>query len=98
VRANAVCVRNVTACCLQASGAGDGVIRLWGLEGEAAGKRSLRELGGLPARGFVNALAIARSGRFLLAGMGKEPRTGRWSADQKARNGLLLHQLNLSDD
>ncbi len=67
----------------QASGGGDGVIRLWGLEGEAAGRRSLRELCGLPARGFVNALCVAHSGRFLLAGMGQvlilPPRPNRQS-------------------
>ena len=81
----------------QASGGGDGVIRLWGLEGEAAGRRSLRELGGLPGRGFVNALCVANSGRFLLAGMGQEPRMGRWSRDARGRNGLLLHQLTLQE-
>ncbi len=38
-------------------------------------------------------LQIARSGKFLLAGMGQEPRLGRWGRDRKARNGVLLHRL-----
>lgn len=43
----------------QASGAGDGVIRLWGVAGERPGAgRSLELHGGLPARGFVNALQV----------------------------------------
>lgn len=49
----------------KASGAGDGVIRLWQVAGErgAAGRRSLQPLGGLPARGFVNGLQLGRSGQ-----------------------------------
>lgn len=41
------------------------------------GAGSLRFLGGLPARGFVNGLAVAKSGKFLVAAMGQEPRMGR---------------------
>ena len=69
---NAVaCARGADVC---ASGAGDGAIRLWRV-GEDAG-RQLAPLWCLPARGFVNALAVASSGRFVLAGMGQEPRGG----------------------
>ena len=81
---------------LQASGAGDGVIRLWQVAEGKHGK-TLEPLGGLPARGFTNALQIARSGRFLLAGMGQEPRLGRWARDKAAKNGILLHRLELDD-
>lgn len=43
----------------QASGAGDGVVRLWALQGDRPGAgRKLAPLGGLPARGFVNALQV----------------------------------------
>ncbi|GAB4819398.1 hypothetical protein N2152v2_006444 [Parachlorella kessleri] len=82
-----------------ASGAGDGIIRLWALgQGKAGGSsKALRPLGGVPARGFVNGLAIARSGRFLVAGMGQEPRMGRWLRDAQARNGVLLHPLQLRE-
>ena len=82
---------------MQASGAGDGLIRLWAVEEGKSGAQGLRELVSLPARGFVNGLHIARSARFVLAGMGQEPRLGRWARDGLARNGLLLHRLALTD-
>ncbi len=81
----------------QASGAADGVIRLWAVQEGKAMAQTLAPIGGLPARGFVNALHIARSGRFVLAGMGQEPRLGRWARDSQARNGLLLHSLSLEE-
>ena len=59
--------------------------------------RQLMPLFALPARGFVNSLAVASSGRFVLAGMGQEPRQGRWGRDVQARNGLLMHRLTLED-
>ena len=43
----------------------------------------------------VNALAVASSGRFVLAGMGQEPRGGRWARDAHAKNGMLMHRLKL---
>jgi ribosomal RNA-processing protein 9 len=43
-------------------------------------------------------MQVAHSGKFLLAGMGQEPRLGRWARDKKARNGLLLHRLTLRDE
>ena len=79
-----------------ASGAGDGAVRLWSVqEGKSGGARQLAPLGALPARGFVNALAVARSCRFVVAGLGQEPRLGRWSRDAKARNGLLVCPITL---
>jgi len=84
---------------LIASGAGDGIIRLWGLgEGRAAGLRSLEPLGGIAARGFVNGLKMARSGRFVVAGMGKEPRMGRWEKDGAAKNGVLVVDLEYNEE
>ena len=46
---------------------------------------------------FCIGLAIASSGRFVLAGMGQEPLWGRWASDAGAKNGLLLHRLKLED-
>ncbi|KAK9828725.1 hypothetical protein WJX72_001725 [[Myrmecia] bisecta] len=81
-----------------ASGAADGVVRLWAVrEGRTGGARNLEALGGVPVRGFVNALQLARSGRFVLAGVGQEPRLGRWGRDPVARNGLMLHTLKVQD-
>ena len=64
----------------------------------AQGKRALRPLGALPAHGFVNGLALARSGRFALAGLGSEPRLGRWAVQPRVRSGLLLHPLPLAEE
>lgn len=83
---------------LVASGAGDGLVRLWQLVPSAhSNVGGLECLGGLPVRGFVNSLAIARSGQFVLAGVGQEPRLGRWLRDGSARNGLVLHRLQLQE-
>ncbi|GFR43265.1 hypothetical protein Agub_g4327 [Astrephomene gubernaculifera] len=79
---------------LVASGAGDGAIRLWSVNpSKTGGAGGLSCLGALPQRGFVNGLAIARSGRFLVAAVGQEPRMGRWAREPRARNGLALHRL-----
>lgn len=81
---------------LVASGAGDGVIRLW--KAPDASGRALTPVGGLPVRGFVNSLQIAKSGRFVVAGVGQEPRMGRWLRDPKARNGVVIHPIELTGD
>jgi ribosomal RNA-processing protein 9 len=84
---------------LVASGAGDGALRLWRAAAPGGGPpRSLEPLGALPVRGFVNALALARSGRFLVAGLGQEPRMGRWLRDGAARNGVLVAPLDLAGE
>lgn len=93
------------ACCpgsdLLASGAGDGVIRLWkvwdGGRGDG-GRRTLNGIGAIPVRGFVNSLAFAKSCRFIAAGVGQEPRMGRWLRDPKAKNGVFIHPLELNDE
>ncbi|KAF7119813.1 hypothetical protein RHSIM_Rhsim13G0120200 [Rhododendron simsii] len=76
-----------------ASGAGNGFVRLWAIESESKGIRPLFEL---PLVGFVNSLAFAKSGQFLVAGVGQEPRLGRWGRIPGARNGVLVHPLKLS--
>ncbi|KAI3914517.1 hypothetical protein MKW92_009278 [Papaver armeniacum] len=79
---------------LVASGAGNGSVNLWGIDGEA---KTIRPLHDLPLVGFVNSLAFANSGRFLLAGVGQEPRLGTWGRNSAARNGVLIHPLKLSE-
>jgi ribosomal RNA-processing protein 9 len=84
---------------VQASGAGDGVIRLWSVADRAGGgTKTLQPLGGVPARGFVTSLHLARSARFVVAGMGQEHRMGRWVKDRGAPNGVLVHPLSLADE
>ncbi|KAA8514844.1 hypothetical protein F0562_018023 [Nyssa sinensis] len=78
---------------LAASGAGNGSIHLWAIESESKGIRPLFEL---PVVGFVNSLAFAKSGQFLIAGVGQEPRLGRWGCLRAARNGVAIHSLKLS--
>ena len=75
-----------------ASGAADGAIRLWKTSHEG---EPLVPLDCLPARGFVNSLQVASSGRFIIAGLGQEPRLGRWGRDSGASNGLALYSLDL---
>nr|AMP82913.1 U3 snoRNP-associated protein-like YAOH [Catalpa bungei] len=90
-------VNSVAVCSssdLAASGAGNGSVRLWAIENESKGIRPLFEL---PLVGFVNSLAFAKSGKFLIAGAGQEPRLGRWGRVPAAKNGVALHLLELSD-
>lgn len=77
---------------LAASGSGNGFIRLW-----AQRERHLEALGSLPVNGFVNSLSIAPSGRFVVSGIGQEPRLGRWSKIAGVRNGIVIHRLPLVD-
>jgi ribosomal RNA-processing protein 9 len=97
-------VGSVTVCPgsdLLASGAGDGLVRLWkvsdGGRGDG-GRRALEDVGAIPVRGFVNSMAIARSAKFLVAGIGQEPRMGRWLRDPVARNGVVIKRLSFSDE
>ncbi|XP_047972419.1 U3 snoRNP-associated protein-like YAOH [Salvia hispanica] len=78
---------------LAASGAGNGLVRLWAIENESKGLRPLFELN---LDGFVNSLAFAKSGKFLIAGVAQEPRLGRWGRAASAKNGVALHPLKLS--
>ncbi|KAL6547812.1 hypothetical protein OROHE_009517 [Orobanche hederae] len=75
---------------LAASGAGNGLVRLWAIENEAKGIRPLFELS---LDGFVNSLAFAKSGKFLIAGVAQEPRLGRWGRTASAKNGVELHRI-----
>ncbi|KAJ6825758.1 U3 snoRNP-associated protein-like YAOH [Iris pallida] len=75
---------------LAASGAGNGVVRLWAIQSD---NRSIQPLLNYPLVGFVNSLAFAKSGRFLLAGVGQEPRLGRWGREPNARNGVAIHPI-----
>eukprot|EP00252_Welwitschia_mirabilis_P008340 TRINITY_DN2012_c0_g1_i1.p1 TRINITY_DN2012_c0_g1~~TRINITY_DN2012_c0_g1_i1.p1 ORF type:complete len:530 (+),score=109.46 TRINITY_DN2012_c0_g1_i1:133-1722(+) len=80
---------------LAASGAGNGLVRLWAIE---SSNKSLRPINDIPLVGFINSLAFAKSGRFLIAGVGQEPRLGRWGCIRKARNGVALYSLELNNE
>ena len=75
------------------------MVRLWQvIDAKGGTSKALAPLGGVPVRGFVNSLQVARSGRFLVAGVGQEPRLGRWLRDGSARNGVLIQPLQLGDE
>ena len=59
---------------------------------ETSGKHAnkLTALQSVPVVGFVNSLVFAKSGRFLLAGVGQEHKFGRWSRIPEARNGIQV--------
>lgn len=78
---------------LAASGAGNGYVRLWAIGSE---KKDIQPLYDLPLVGFVNSLAFAKSGEFLVAAVGQEPRLGRWGHVQAASNGVAIQSLKLS--
>uniref|UniRef100_A0ACD6A1Y7 Uncharacterized protein n=1 Tax=Avena sativa TaxID=4498 RepID=A0ACD6A1Y7_AVESA len=80
---------------LAASGAANGVVRLWTIQPDSKGMQPLFDLA---LDGFVNSLAIAKSGRFIVAGVGREPRLGRWGRVATAKNGVAIHRLSLQDD
>lgn len=80
---------------LAASGAANGVVRLWAIESD---DRSIGPLFEYPLAGFVNSLAFAKSGRFLLAGVGQQHRLGRWGCVKEAKNGVALHTLRLAEE
>lgn len=87
---------------LVASGAGNGTLCLWKVSDEGGGGgrqgKTLQPIGGIPVRGFINSIQIARSGRFLAAGVGQEPRMGRWLRDKVARNGVIVCPLPLEPE
>ncbi|KAH7681415.1 ribosomal RNA-processing protein 9 [Dioscorea alata] len=80
---------------LAVSGAANGLIRLWAIENDNKG---LRPLFDYPLDGFINSLAFAKSGRFFVAGVGQEPRLGRWGRVPTARNGVAIHPIRLAEE
>ncbi|ETW09033.1 hypothetical protein H310_01501 [Aphanomyces invadans] len=75
---------------LVATGSSDGFVRLWKANLK---ERSLEPVASIPMDGFVNALAFPKTGSFLVAGVGKEHRCGRWEVNKSAANGVVLVAL-----
>ena len=69
------------------SGSCDGHVRFWHAD-EA--ERQLAPLCSAPVPGFVNALSVAPSGKFVACAVGQEHRLGRWFKVPAARNSLCL--------
>ncbi|PKA57006.1 Guanine nucleotide-binding protein subunit beta-like protein C [Apostasia shenzhenica] len=79
---------------LVASGAANGVVRLWAITSD---DKSIQPLFAYSLLGFANSLVFSKSGSFLLAGVGQEPRLGRWGRVPAARNGVAVHTIQLSE-
>lgn len=80
------------------SGAGDGLVRLWEVQRESDNRFSrLSKLASFGVRGFVNGLHISRNGEIIVAGVGQEPRVGRWAVDKQAKNGVQAFRVDMSD-
>ena len=75
---------------LVASGSSDGYIRFW-----KCGERfkTLTEAFTAPCPGWVNCLDFSASGRFLVVGVGKEHRLGRWFVDKNVKNSIVIVPL-----
>ena len=76
-----------------ASGSHDGMIRLWEVNTDKF-KINPHPLATLPCDGHVNSLAFGQTtGSILVAGVGREPRLGRWRCLSDAKNGVQIFRL-----
>ncbi|KAH0864378.1 LOW QUALITY PROTEIN: hypothetical protein HID58_081589, partial [Brassica napus] len=87
------------------SGAGNGFVHLMVVEASALW---IFIQASTDKTGFVNSMAFAKSGKFLIAGVGQncygfcdinmlqETRFGRWGCIKSAQNGVAIHPLRLS--
>ncbi|CEP00351.1 WD domain, G-beta repeat [Plasmodiophora brassicae] len=88
-------ISSVAACPytdMVASGASDGYLRLWQVSPER-----ITVAAEVPIAGFLNSIKFARSGRFAVCAVGQEPRLGRWTTVQKARNGINIVNLGTTE-
>jgi ribosomal RNA-processing protein 9 len=69
------------------AGSNDGTIRLWHAD---ANKRKLIAATTIQVVGFITAIIFEPTGERLIAAVAQEHRLGRWSREQKARNGFVL--------
>ena len=84
---------------LLASGSSTGQLKFWKVGQHC---RSLTQVSQVPIPGFINDLAWANSGRFVVAAVGREHRLGRWwrlpGGENGARNRVCLINTNLDLD
>jgi len=75
---------------LFASGSNTGQVKFWKY---THASKSVETVATVPMVGFVNALSFSRTCRFLVAGIGRDHRLGRWSSQTQARNGICIVPL-----
>jgi ribosomal RNA-processing protein 9 len=94
---------------LVASGSCDGYIRLWKLKTkqktsgfdenddteEMTTPSKFEQIAKIPLCGWINSLAFSKSGRYLVAGVGREPKDGRWMTIKNAKNGIAIIDLSV---
>eukprot|EP00939_MAST-03C_sp_MAST-3C-sp1_P003573 g3573.t1 len=76
---------------LVASGSCDGVIRFWKADVDSS---TLAQVATAQVDGFVNGLAFAKSGAFVVAAIGQEHRLGRWWRRKGVRSGIAVVRLD----
>lgn len=77
---------------LAATGSSDGLLRLW-----HASERDMVQIASVDVPGYVNALAIPRSAKYIVAGTGQEHRLGRWNPIKEGHNGVAIIPLPVTD-
>lgn len=75
---------------LFASGSGTGEVLLWKVNEDKTAFSVIRRI---PLPGIINSLQFAKSGDYLIAGVGQEHRMGRWVRIPEARNGTHIIKL-----
>lgn len=80
---------------LVASGSCDGFIRLWKWSQIT---RTITSLSTIPVTGFVNEIQFTSDGRYLVAGIAKEHRLGRWQNFKEAKNQILCIPMKINTE
>lgn len=83
-------VANISCAPIHFSGSNDGTIRLWKCD---PNKRKITAITTVPIVGFITAIIFEPAGQHFVAAVAQEHRLGRWSREQKARNGFVLVPL-----
>lgn len=76
---------------LAASGAGDGLVRLWECADRPPSLKPVTTVRTGP--GFVNGIAFGDQCRVLVAAVGQEPRLGRWERQRRVKSGIRIIKL-----
>lgn len=79
---------------LVASGSCDGFIRLWKW---SQNTKSIASLSTIPVTGFVNKIQFTSDGHYLVAGVAKEHRLGRWQNFKEAKNQILCIPISYDE-
>lgn len=79
---------------LVATGSQNGCIKLWKLSDNF---KSIDLLFTIDVKGFVNHLAFTEDGKFLIAAIGNEHKSGRWNVFKDVKNSIIKIPLHISN-